>query len=77
MIESPVIQELIADCRGEDVVQILVARFGAEAKELEGRLKAVDEDRLDCIITLSAIHASLCALFQTIPPDEPLEDALP
>ena len=54
MIESPVVQELIADCRREDVVRFLVARFGADAKELEGRLKDVDEDRLDELFTLAA-----------------------
>ena len=61
MIESPVIHELIADCRREDVVRVLVARFGAEAKELEGRLKAVAEDRLDELFTLAATCPSLDA----------------
>ena len=32
MIESPVIHELIADCRREDVVRVLVARFGARPR---------------------------------------------
>ena len=66
MIESPVIQELIADCRREDVVRFLVARFGAEAKELEGRLKAVDEDRLDELITLAATCPSLDAFREQV-----------
>ncbi len=62
MIESPVLQELIADCehkatveaRRKDIVKVLVARFGAAAMGLDAELKTIDDDRLDEFVECAA-----------------------
>jgi hypothetical protein len=61
MIESPVLQELIAERTREtvikDVIEVLVARFGSKAEALETELKAIDdESRLRQLIK----HAATC-----------------
>ena len=47
MIESPLIQELIAKRTRETLFDVLVARFGAKAEALESELKAIDKAAQD------------------------------
>jgi hypothetical protein len=62
MIESPVLQEIIADCKREaaiearqkDIVRILVARFGAAGVGLDAQLRAIDDDRLEEFVECAA-----------------------
>jgi hypothetical protein len=58
MIESPVLQQIIAEfqreARQKDIVKFLVARFGAAARGLETDLTAVDDDRLDEFVECAA-----------------------
>ncbi len=64
MIESPVLQELIAERTRETllkaVIDILVARFGPKAEALETELKAIgDEARLKELVKLAATCRTL------------------
>ncbi len=61
MIESPVIQEIIADCKREQIVKFLEARFGVAALDLKSALNAVDDERLDDFLKLAATCRSLAA----------------
>jgi hypothetical protein len=69
MIESPILQEIIADntrttatgTRQKDIVRFLVTRFGDAAKAVESELKAVDEDRLEGLIERAAKCRSLAS----------------
>jgi hypothetical protein len=69
MIESPILQEIIADntrktateTRQNDIVRVLVTRFGDAAKALEAELKVVDEDRLEGLIERAAKCRSLAS----------------
>jgi len=61
MIESPVIQEIIADCKREQIVKFLEARFGVAASDLKSPLNAVDDERLDDFLKLAATCRSLAA----------------
>jgi hypothetical protein len=58
MIESPVLQELIADsarkATRKAVVKVLVARFGVEAMALEPQLKAVGAAELEQLVERAA-----------------------
>ena len=65
MIESPVLKQLIADS-GRGYYQVLVARFGAEARALEAEMKAIDDDRLDELITSAATCPSLDAFREQV-----------
>ncbi len=61
MIESPLIQELIAEATHETliraVIDVLVARFGAKAEGLETELEAIDDEaRLKELVK----HAATC-----------------
>jgi hypothetical protein len=61
MIESPVLQELIAERTRETVIKdlttVLVARFGTKAEALEPELNAIgDEGRLRELV----VHAATC-----------------
>jgi hypothetical protein len=57
MIESPLLQELIAERTRETLITFLVARFGPKAKSLETELNAInDESRLQEL----AKHAATC-----------------
>ncbi len=66
MIESPVLQELIADCERKasletarkDIVRILVTRFGTQARALAAKL-ADDNDRLGDLLELAVTCADL------------------
>ncbi len=69
MIESPILQELEAEftrkaateTRQNDILNVLVARFGDAAETLEGQLKAVDFDRLAELVKLAAKCRSLAS----------------
>jgi hypothetical protein len=58
MIESPIYQEIVAEskregateARQQDIIDVLVTRFGAAAKALELELKAVVFDRLSDLV---------------------------
>jgi hypothetical protein len=60
MIESPLLQEILAEVRREDIIAFLTSRFGSAAGELEADLKTIeDEARLNELIKLSASCRSL------------------
>ena len=67
MIESPVLQELLADCRRKaaletrrkDVVEILVTRFGVGAEVLEQDFKSIHADPLADLLGLAITCANL------------------
>ena len=71
MIESPVLQELKAEWTQEaarkaaqettrrDIIKVLETRFGAAARPLNRKLKAVAEDKLDDVLKLSVKCRSL------------------
>ena len=60
MIESPLVQEFIAETRREDIMAFLTSRFGTEAGELASELKAIeDADRLSELIKRAGSCRSL------------------
>jgi hypothetical protein len=62
MIESPLIQELIAERTRETLIDFLVARFGAKAESVESELKAIDDEmRLKELVRHAATCRSLSA----------------
>jgi hypothetical protein len=67
MIESPVLQELIADYRQRDIVKVLVTRFGAEAQALETELKIVDGDQLDDLLERAVTCPDLDSFRKQLP----------
>jgi len=58
MIESPVIQEIIADSEREDIVKVLETRFGPSARSLEPEVLAVGPDKLDEAVRLAVASRS-------------------
>ncbi len=57
MIESPLLQELIAERTRETLITFLIARFGSKAKSLETELETIsDESRLQDLVK----HAATC-----------------
>jgi len=61
MIESPVIQEIIADSKREDIVKVLETRFGPSARTLEPEVLAVEPDKLDEALKLAVTSRSLAS----------------
>jgi len=65
VIESPTLQELEAEwkrkTRQEDILNVLVARFGNVGETLEDELKNVDFNRLDELVKLAAKCRSLAS----------------
>jgi predicted transposase YdaD len=65
MIESPVIQEIIADCeretRRKDIVNFLQARFGEAARAVQSELEAIEGAKLDELLRLAATCRSLAS----------------
>jgi hypothetical protein len=56
MIESPVLQELKAEWTRDAVVDVLVARFGQDAEELQAELDKIDEpERLKELVKFAAL----------------------
>jgi len=45
MIESPVLKELMAETRRDDILAFLVGRFGPEARALRPALEAIKDDK--------------------------------
>jgi hypothetical protein len=76
MIESPVHRELIADCKREAAIEarqgailkILVTRFGAAAKGLEAKVRAVNHDRLEDLIAWAATCPSFDSFREQLSP---------
>jgi hypothetical protein len=62
MIESPLIQEPIAERTRETLVDVLVARFGAKAESVKTELKAIDDEaQLKELVRHAATCRSLSA----------------
>jgi hypothetical protein len=61
MIESPVIQEIVADSKREDIVKVLETRFGTSARTLEPALTAVNPEHLDEVLKLAVTCRSLAS----------------
>ncbi len=61
MIESPVIQEIVAERQREDIVKVLKARFGTAASSAEAEVSAVDVEKLDDTLNLAATCRSLAS----------------
>jgi hypothetical protein len=69
MIESPLLQEILADVRREDIVTVLTSRFGSGAAELQVDLKSIEDgDRLNELIRLSASCRSLKSFRKNLSP---------
>ncbi len=85
MLKLPIIDELLAERRHNDIVRFLVARFGPSAREILPVLKPVEEDdQLDELIDLGAACPDLASfrrrldeIVAALPtaPDEPVEAA--
>jgi hypothetical protein len=55
MIESPLIQEIVAERMHKAILRFLTRRFGSVPQEIERRLRTVqDEARLDELLDLAA-----------------------
>ena len=60
MIESPVLQELIAEARQRDILRFLGARFGAVPQEVTAALQLVqNEAKLDDLVEWASRCPSL------------------
>jgi hypothetical protein len=73
MIESPLLQEILAEerlqARREAIVTVLTSRFGSEGAEFEADLKAIEDgDRLNELIKLSASCRSLKSFRKQLSP---------
>jgi hypothetical protein len=53
MIESPVLQEFIAETKQKYIINVLTTRFGARADSVEIELKAITDNRLDELLKLA------------------------
>jgi hypothetical protein len=61
MIESPVIQELLAERDREGILKVLEIRFGTSARTLERELSALEPDKLEETLKLAVTSRSLAA----------------
>jgi len=61
MIESPVIQEIIAERQREDILMVLETRFGTSARTLEAEVATVEVDKLDEVLKLAVTCRSLAS----------------
>ena len=60
MIESPILQELIAERTRETLINFLVARFGSKAKSVQTELQDIsDESRLQELVKFAATCRTL------------------
>jgi hypothetical protein len=67
MIESPLIQELMAQRGHKDIVRVLAARFGSVPPEIEAAVRAIqDESRLDALLDGAALCPDLEAFRQRL-----------
>ncbi len=64
MIESPLLQEIIAETKQEDILRILKTRFGQVPMEVRNELKSVQkEKKLAKLID----HAVVCRDLEAFP----------
>jgi hypothetical protein len=69
MIDSPLLQEFIADARREAVVTVLTSRFGITAGDVEADLKTIeDAERLNELLRLAASCRSLKSFRKQLSP---------
>jgi hypothetical protein len=62
MIESPLITELLAKTRQEDILEVLAGRFGKVPREVAARLRAVvKEKELKALVRFAAQCPDLAA----------------
>jgi hypothetical protein len=60
MIESPLVQDILAEVRREDILTFLKSRFGTAVAELEADLKTIEDGaRLSELVKLAASCRSL------------------
>jgi hypothetical protein len=76
MIESPVLQEFLAEntreavlrTKRQSIVQVLAARFGTDAFSIRAALDTIrDDERLDDLTKRSATCRDLAALKESLP----------
>jgi hypothetical protein len=76
MIESPLYQEIVAEAerkgetkaRQQDIVEILMSRFGRAAKAVEFKLQAVEFERLRDLLKIAVECPSLAAFRKRLSP---------
>jgi hypothetical protein len=66
MIESPVIQEILAGRQRENIIKVLEARFGEPARAVEPEVHAADVETLDDMLKLAATCRSLASFRQKL-----------
>ena len=60
MIESPLIQEIVAESRHKDILKVLAIRFGGVPAGLAAEIKEIlDETVLDAVVELAVSSADL------------------
>jgi hypothetical protein len=60
MIDSPIIQELVAEGRHKDILKVLAVRFGSVPAALAGEVKEIlDETVLDAVVELAVSSPGL------------------
>jgi hypothetical protein len=75
MIESPVLQEFLAEHTRKNIISVLKARFGPAAESLATELKTIDLDRLDEIVKLAATCRSLASFRERLTAESPIPPA--
>ena len=62
MIESPLIQELVAETKHKDILRFLAARFGPVPQDIVSALQEIqDEQRLDNLVEWAGLCPDLQA----------------
>jgi hypothetical protein len=61
MIESPVIQEILADRQREDILKVLETRFGTPARSLEAEVSTIEFEKLDEVLKLAVTCRTLAS----------------
>jgi hypothetical protein len=79
MLDSPLVQEILADTTRKDLLIILEARFGSVPEHLSSRLHAVTGlEKLDELIVPAATYPDLEAFAALLPEiDQPFVVAAP
>jgi predicted transposase YdaD len=68
MIESPLIQELMAEQRQDDIVEVLAGRFGAVPEDVLKRLRQVTREKeLKELLRYTAVCPDLAAFLSRLP----------
>jgi hypothetical protein len=64
MIESPLLQKMIAESKHKSILAILKTRFGVVARDVARRLREItDEEKLTALVVL-AVHCPDPAAFR-------------